>query len=215
MVAHIQQSCPYSSQHRREEAEKGMFVPVRDASWNLYTALLLISHWPHGHAQKNTQEKLGYVLTEGSHVPSYQKKEKKCIFIIKEEEKNGCWRSISRVIEHMRDQFSSVAQSCPILCDPMNCSTPGFPVHHQLLELTQTHVHRVSDAIQPSHPLSSLSPPVFSLSTESSPTPQFKSITSSVLSFLYSPTCTSIRDYWKNQSFEKMDLCWKSNVSAF
>ena len=56
-------------------------------------------------------------------------------------------------------QFSSVAQSCPTLCDPMNRSTPGFSVHHQLLEFTQTHVHRVSDAIQPSHPLSSLSPP--------------------------------------------------------
>ena len=56
------------------------------------------------------------------------------------------------------DQFSSVAQSCPTLCDPMNCSTPGFLVHHQLLEFTQTHVHRVSDAIQPSHPLSSSSP---------------------------------------------------------
>ena len=57
-------------------------------------------------------------------------------------------------------QFSSVAQSCPTLCDPMNCSTPGFPVHHQHLEFTQTHVHRVSDVIQPSHPLSSPSPPV-------------------------------------------------------
>ena len=56
-------------------------------------------------------------------------------------------------------QFSSVPQSCPTLCDPMNCSTPGLPVHHQLLEFTQTHVHRVSDAIQPSHPLSSPSPP--------------------------------------------------------
>ena len=52
-------------------------------------------------------------------------------------------------------QFSSVAQLCPTLCDPMNCSTPGFPVHHQLPEFTQTHVHRVGDAIQPSHPLSS------------------------------------------------------------
>ena len=52
-------------------------------------------------------------------------------------------------------QFSSVAQSCPTLCDPMNCNTPGLPVHHQLPEFTQTHVHRVSDAIQPSHPLSS------------------------------------------------------------
>ena len=56
-------------------------------------------------------------------------------------------------------QFSSVTQSCPTLCDPMNRSTPGFPVHHQLPELTQTHIHQVSDAIQPSHPLSSPSPP--------------------------------------------------------
>ena len=56
-------------------------------------------------------------------------------------------------------QFSSVAQSCPTLRDPMNCSTPGLPVHHQLTEFTQTHVHRVSDAIKPSHPLSSPSPP--------------------------------------------------------
>ena len=50
-------------------------------------------------------------------------------------------------------QFSSVTQSCPTLCDPMDCSMPGFPVHHQLPELAQTHVHRVGDAIQPSHPL--------------------------------------------------------------
>ena len=56
-------------------------------------------------------------------------------------------------------QFSSVAQSCPTLCDPMNRSTPGLPVHHQLSESTQTHVHQVGDAIQPSHPLSSPSPP--------------------------------------------------------
>ena len=55
-------------------------------------------------------------------------------------------------------QFSSVAQSCLTLCDPMNCSTPGLPVHHQLREFTQTHVHRVSDAIQPSNPLLSTSP---------------------------------------------------------
>ena len=52
-------------------------------------------------------------------------------------------------------QFSSVAQSCPTVCDPMNCSMPGLPVHHHLPEFTQTHVHRVGDAIQPSHPLSS------------------------------------------------------------
>ena len=56
-------------------------------------------------------------------------------------------------------QFTSVAQRCLTLCDPMNRSTPGLPVNHQLLEFTQTHVHRVGDAIQPSHPLSSTSPP--------------------------------------------------------
>ena len=61
-------------------------------------------------------------------------------------------------------QFSSVAQSCPTLCNPMNRSTPGLPVHHQHLESTQTHVHWVGDAIQPSHPLSSPSPPALSLS---------------------------------------------------
>ena len=61
-------------------------------------------------------------------------------------------------------QFSSVTQSCPTLCNPMNCSTPGLPVHHKLPESTQTHVHRVSDAIQPSHPLLSPSPPALNLS---------------------------------------------------
>ena len=61
-------------------------------------------------------------------------------------------------------QFSSVIQSCPTLCDPMDCSTLGFPVYHQLLELTETHVQQVGDAIQPSHPLLSSSPPAFNLS---------------------------------------------------
>ena len=60
-------------------------------------------------------------------------------------------------------QFSSVTQSCLTLWDPMACSTPGFPVHHQLPELTQTRVHEVGDAIQPSHPLLSPSPPAFNL----------------------------------------------------
>jgi len=63
-----------------------------------------------------------------------------------------CFSTVSQSV-------SSVAQSCPTLCDPMNRSTPGLPVHHQLPEFTQTHIHRVSDAIQPSHPLSSPSPP--------------------------------------------------------
>ena len=56
-------------------------------------------------------------------------------------------------------QFSSVAQSCPILCDPMNCNTPGLPVHHHLPEFTQIHIHRDGDDIQPSHPRLSPSPP--------------------------------------------------------
>ena len=150
-------------------------------------------------------------------------------------------------------QFSSVALSCPTLWDPMNHSTPDLSVHHHLLEFTQTHVHRVRDAIQPSHPGSCPSPPapnpsqhhslfqwvnssnevakvlelqlqhhslqrnprvdllqnglVGSLcsprdSQESSPTPQFKSINSSALSLLHSPTLTSIHDYWKNHSLD-------------
>ena len=70
--------------------------------------------------------------------------------------------TLSKELVQVSVQFSSVAQSCPTLCDPMDCSTPGFPVHHQLLEHTQTHVHRVSDAIQPSDPLSSPSPPALS-----------------------------------------------------
>ena len=148
---------------------------------------------------------------------------------------------------------SSVAQSCPPLCDSMDCSMTGLSVHHQL-ELAQTHVHRVSDTIQPSHPLPSPSPafnfpntrvfsnesvlhiqwPKFwgfslniSLSNECSGLisfridsfdllsvqgtlksllqHQFKSISSSVLSFLCSPTLTSIHDYWKNHSFDYME----------
>ena len=63
------------------------------------------------------------------------------------------------VLQFSSVQFSSVSQMCPTLCDPMNRSTPGLPVHHHLPEFTQTHVHRVSDATQPSHPLSSPSPP--------------------------------------------------------
>ena len=165
------------------------------------------------------------------------------------------------------NDFSSVAQSCPTLCDRLDCSTPGFPVHHQLLELAQTHVRRLSDAIQPSHPLPSPSPPAFNLPPirvfssesvlhikwpkywsfsfsiipsnehpglidllqdgllgspcsprdpqESSPTPQFKSINFLALSFLYSPTLTSINNCWKNHSFDQMDLYGQSNVSAF
>ena len=148
---------------------------------------------------------------------------------------------------------SSVAQSCLPLCVSVDCSTPGFPVHPQLLELAQTHVPWVSDAIQPSHPLPSPSPPLFNvsqhqnllmsqffvsggqiigvsalasvlpmniqdwfplgrtgwislqskgLSQESSPTPQFKSINTFVLSLLHSPTLISIHNHRKNHSLD-------------
>ena len=141
---------------------------------------------------------------------------------------------------------SSVTQSCPAIWDPMDCSTIGLPVYHQLLEITQTHVHWVDDAIPPSHPLLSPSPPAFNLSQHQSfQMNQFfasgsqstgvsasasvlpmnsqdwfplgwtgwisllsKGLHSSkasvliVLSFLYSPTFTSIHDYWKNRSFD-------------
>ena len=79
---------------------------------------------------------------------------------------NSCVSCIGRWIlyhsttwQALREMFSAVAQSCPTLCDPMNHSTPGLPVHYQLPEFTQTYVHRVRDAIQPSHPRSSPSPP--------------------------------------------------------
>ena len=157
------------------------------------------------------------------------------------------------IIIYCSVQFSSVAQSCLTLCDPMNRSTPGPPVHHQLPEFTQTQVHRVSDAIQPisssvvpfsscpqslpaaeSFPTSQLftwggqstgvsalasflpkksqadllhnglvgSPCSPRESQESSPTPQFKSINFSALSFLHSPTLTSIHDHRKNHSLD-------------
>ena len=80
-------------------------------------------------------------------------------------------------------QFSSIAQLCLTLCDPMNCSTPGLPVPHQLPEFAHSHVHWVSDAIQPSH----LSPRD---SQESSPTPQFESVSLKTLSLPYSLTLT-------------------------
>ena len=73
------------------------------------------------------------------------------------------WMKMHFYLIYVSVQFSLVTQSCLTLCDPMNCSTPGLPVHHQLPEFTQTHVHRVNDAIQPSHPLSSPSPPAPSI----------------------------------------------------
>ena len=130
------------------------------------------------------------------------------------------------------------------LCDPMDCSTPGFPVLHYFLEFTQAHVYCISDAIQPSHPLLFPSPPAFTLPHhqgilqwisscqlhhqcfqwlfrpdflydwlvwspccsrdchESSPTPQFKGVSSLALSLVYGPTLISVYDYWKNHSLD-------------
>ena len=176
----------------------------------------------------------------------------------------GIFPNFKTLIFHLV-QFHSVAQSCLTLWDSMDCSRSGFPVYHQFPELAQIHVHWVSDAIQPSHPLSSPSSPAFNFaqhqglfqwvrslhqltkvlelwlqlqlqsfqrifgishiqwtfigpgafkidwfwtpcsprdSQESSPTPQFKSINSSALSFLYGPDLTSILDYWKNHCFD-------------
>ena len=102
-------------------------------------------------------------------------------------------------------QFSSVVQSCPTLCDPTNRSTPGLPVNHQLLEFTQTHVHRVSDAIQPSHPLLSPSPPALNpssirvFSSESTPLmrwPKYWSFSISISPSNEHPGLISFRMDW-------------------
>ena len=163
-------------------------------------------------------------------------------------------------------QFSSVAQSYPTLCYSMDCSTPGFPVHHQLPEPAQIHVHQVGDAIQPSHPLSSPSPPALNLSQHQGlfkwvssshqvakvlefqlqqsvlsmniqdwfplgwtgwislqskglsgvfSNTTVKSINSSVLSFLYSPTLKFIHDYWKTIALTRLIFAGKVTTLFF
>ena len=101
-----------------------------------------------------------YTTEELTHTHSPKLKEKLLQSQINKTGKNN-WQFTHSQHQALLDsvQFSSVTQSCRTLCDPMNRSTPGLPVHHQLLEFTQTHIHQVSDAIQPSHPLSSPSPP--------------------------------------------------------
>ena len=84
------------------------------------------------------------------------------LHLVQEQERVELWTNRLKLIittTHTSVQFSSVAQSCPTLCDPMNRNTPDHPVHHQLQEFTETHIHRVSDAIKPPHPLLSPSPP--------------------------------------------------------
>ena len=102
-------------------------------------------------------------------------------------------------LETLSSSFSSVAQSCPTLCDPMNCSTPGLPVHHQLPEFTQTHVHRVGDAIQPSHSLSSPSPPAPNPSQQSTlhmRWPKYWSFSFSIIPSKEHPGLISFRMNW-------------------
>ena len=171
--------------------------------------------------------------------------------------------AVPHIEEFSSIQFGSVAQFCLTLCDPMNCSMTGFPIHHQLPELLRLisiesvmpnlilchpllfplsifpsigvfsnesvlHIRwskywSFSFSISPSNEYSrlisfridSLTPCSSRDSQESSPTPQFKSINSSALCFLYSSTFTSIHDYWKNHSFDQTDLCRQNNVSAF
>ena len=94
-------------------------------------------------------------LWDGSH-QTVQSREGMWSDVELRDSSDGHWRGDRR---SSSVQFSSVTQSCPTLCDPMNRSSPGLPVHHQLPEFTQTHVHRVHDAIQPSHTQSSPSPP--------------------------------------------------------
>ena len=112
------------------------------------------------------------------------------------------------------DQIKSVAQSCPTLCNPMNRSMPGLPVHHQLLEFTETHIHRVSDAIQPSHPLSSPSPPAPSPSQHQS---LFQWVNSShevakVLEF-HSALASFLPK--KSQGEEGLNMCKWLNLCSF
>ena len=91
---------------------------------------------------------------------------------------------------------------------------PGLPVHYQLLELAQTHVHGVSDAIELVRALLA-SPCSLRDSQKLAPSPQFENINSLALSLLYGPTLTSIYDCWKNHRFDSTDVCWQSDVSAF
>jgi len=119
-------------------------------------------------AEKETKEAISFAIASKRislleiNLPMEEKDlySENCEILKKENKETNRWKDIScSWIGRVRsDQNRSVVQSCLTLCDPMNRSTPGLPVHHQLPEFTQTHIHRVSDAIQPSHPLSSPSP---------------------------------------------------------
>ena len=113
-----------------------------------------------------------------------------------------CKGASSRLVNFLTVQFSSVAQLYPTLCDPTDCSMSGFPVHHQLLELAQTHVHWVGDAIQPSHPLLSPSPPAFNLS-------QHQGLFQWVVLHIRWPK------YWKHQSLQWIFRVDSSQIDWF
>ena len=105
-------------------------------------------------------------LAEGERIflPGFNLPVRLYVAVIEKVQREAWWRKSVEIQWRCTPPVSSVAQLCPTLCDPMDCSPPGFPVHHQLPEPTQTHLHHVGDAIQPSHPLLSPFPPAFSLS---------------------------------------------------
>ena len=129
--------------------------------------------WPKRPPERQLQEAQGKTdravtpVVEAVHIPAHLalpgslKAKQLCYLHAQLSLGQSCHRpkNVSCLCMQAHFQFSSVTQSCQTLCDPMNCSTPGLPVHHQLLAFTQTHIHRVGDAIQPSHPLSFPSPP--------------------------------------------------------
>ena len=105
---------------------------------------------------RGTRDQIANIIWIINKAREFQKKKRKKNLLL--------YAKASEYIQFSSVQFSSVTHSCLTLCDPMNCSMPGFPVHHQFLEFAQTHVHRISDAIQPSHPLLSSFPLALNLS---------------------------------------------------
>ena len=140
-----------------------MLHPIEKSEWNVWPTQDYRKNWIPKYYQRN------YVMCS-----NYQKinlviqfpgaKNKLTAHFAVHNDQVMKWSELQQSSHRTSVQFSSVAQTCLILCDPVNHSTLALPVHHQLLESTQSHVHRVGDAIQPSHPLSSPSPPALNLS---------------------------------------------------
>ena len=143
---------------------EGNYLNVVKAIYDKSTANIILKWWetesiPPKIGNKTRVSTFTTIIQHTSGSPSYSNQRRK------RNKRNPDWKRRNKALavcswHDTVHQFSSVAQSCLTVCDIMNHSMPGLPVHHQLPEFTQTHVHRVSDAIQPSHPLSSPSPPV-------------------------------------------------------